>query len=432
MSISQRIVAAEQPVVELTAPAKHHFFGYYNKQIWDRSGTRVLAQQCDWASKDLTPGDVADIGYFDMAAGNVFRKLGETTAWNWQMGSQLQWLEGTDCRKVIFNIRRPLAQGGMYPGFGSRVVDVETGDSRDYDLPVYVVAPNSDWALCIDYRRFNATHPTIGYVDELPPQPLPLAPADDGIHIMDMASGDATMILSLADLAGNQPVPSMDGAIHWVSHPEIAQDSQRILFLHRWTRRIEDEFCWLHRLYSVNPDGSDLYLLECSDHPLPQLDESYDPKAHDVFDYEKSEYQISHPTWVNPHEIMVWGPHEGKIHYQLYQDRSTKVEAIGTEVLTENGHMTYAPEGRFILSDTYPDSDTSIRTLFIYDTHTGIRHDIGRFWTDPDLGKINRCDLHPRWRRDGQAVCIDSIHTGQRHLYVIEVAELLAQARKEG
>ena len=50
------------------------------------------------------------------------------------------------------------------------------------------------------------------------------------------------------------------------------------------------------------------------------------------------------------------------------------------------------------------------------------RHDLGRFYTDPDLGKENRCDLHPRWRGDGRAVCIDSVHEGERQMYLIDVA----------
>src|SRR5256885_13185825 len=32
-------------------------------------------------------------------------------------------------------------------------------------MPVYVVAPSSAWALCVDYRRLYITHETIGYRD---------------------------------------------------------------------------------------------------------------------------------------------------------------------------------------------------------------------------------------------------------------------------
>jgi len=158
-------------------------------------------------------------------------------------------------------------------------------------LPVYVVAPNSEWALCVDYSRFQVTHPTIGYAATRAEPELANAPDNDGIYRMDIDSGDARLILSLRDLKNYQPLKSMERAIHWVTHLEINPASSRFLFIHRWTERVEDETCFLHRLFSANPDGTDLRLLECTDHPLPQLIEDFDVNAVGTFDYEKSEYR---------------------------------------------------------------------------------------------------------------------------------------------
>jgi hypothetical protein len=221
------------------------------------------------------------------------------------------------------------------------------------------------------------------------------------------------------------PRQSMDKAIHWVSHIEINPASSRVVFLHRWTERIEDETCFLHRLITMNPDGSELRLLECSDHPLPQLGESFDPTAVGTYDYEKSEYQISHPLWRNDRQIVVWGPHRGSIHYHLYTDAAQlDVQVIGREVLTENGHMSFSPaDDNWLLSDTYPDSKTNERLLILFDMRRGIRYELGSFYT-PDLKKENRCDLHPRWSPDGRMVCVDSVHAGERQMYLVDVSSL--------
>ncbi|MBP7564973.1 MAG: hypothetical protein KA795_03100 [Burkholderiaceae bacterium] len=406
----------------------HHFFGYYNKTCWDRSDRLVLAQQTPWMDCRLSPDAVARVGYFDTARDDRFRAVGETRAWNWQMGSQLQWLDGMPGRQLIYNDRRGVpADGVPYPSFCSVIADIDSGERRELPLPVYVVAPDSAWALSVDYRRLHVTHETIGYSEPGGPFGLGRAPADDGIWRMDIATGEARLLVSYAALKAFHRQPSMSQAIHWVSHIEVNPASSRILFLHRWTERVQDETCFLHRLITMSPDGTGLRLLECSDHPLPQLASNFDPAAVGTFDYEKSEFEISHPAWKDDGNIVVWGPHRGRIHYHLYEDDDLgRVEVIGGGVLTENGHMSFSPvDQRWLLSDTYPDPSTHERVLFIYDMQSRRRIDIGRFYADPALGKENRCDLHPRWSRDGRRVCIDSVHEDERQMYVLDVSRIV-------
>lgn len=414
------------PCRRVGGSSQHHFFGYYNKSNWDKDNRLLLAQRTPWMDQYLTPEVKATVGYFDTGDGDRFHAVGETGAWNWQMGSQLQWLDGAPGRQLVYNDRT----GDMkarYPGVGAVVVDVDSGARRQLPMPVYVVAPSSAWALSVNYRRLYVTHETIGYSEPGQPFELPPAPADDGIWRMDMASGDAALLVSYAQLKAFHHRPSMDKAIHWVSHIEVNPSSSRILFLHRWTERVKDETCFLHRLITMNPDGSGMRLLECSDHPLPQLAEDFDPAAVGTFDYEKSEYQISHPLWQDDGHIIVWGPHAGEIHYHLYHDaEGGAVEVVGRGVLVENGHMTFSPvDKRWMLSDTYPDDRTHERFLFLFDMHTGERRNLGSFYATPELSKENRCDLHPRWSRDGRLVCIDSVHEHQRQMYVLDVSSIV-------
>ena len=415
------------PVRRVGSGKKHHFFGYYNKNVWDHSGRYLLANQVPMMTADLNGSEVAEVGFFDLEDDDAFRVFGETTTWNWQMGCQLQWLEGKPGRQVIYNTRATpkTDMKSPYPEFRSIVHDIDSGRSRELPMPIYVVAPNSRYALCVDYSRFMVTHRTIGYPANKHEPLLKNAPDNDGIHYMDIETGESKLILSLNDLRNFQPVKSMDQAIHWVTHLEINPSSSRFLFIHRWTERVEDETCFLHRLFTANPDGSDLRLLECTDHPLPQLDKRFDPSAVGTFDYEKSEYQISHPAWKNDHEIIVWGPHRGSIQYHLYDERTGDAVVVGSRFLTENGHMSYSADGRWLLSDTYPDDVTNERLLFLYDVENDKRLDIGSFYTSPDLGKHNRCDLHPRWRRDGQQVCIDSVHEDVRQMYILDVQNIV-------
>ncbi|MEG2632055.1 MAG: hypothetical protein RSB42_14380, partial [Comamonas sp.] len=84
---------------------QHHFFGYYNKSNWDRSNRLIAAQRTPAMDQYLTPDAKATIGYFDTLDGDRFHAVGETGAWNWQMGSQLQWLAGAPGRQLVYNDR---------------------------------------------------------------------------------------------------------------------------------------------------------------------------------------------------------------------------------------------------------------------------------------------------------------------------------------
>ncbi len=417
------------PIRRVGSGELHHFFGYYNKSTWSPDGRLLLSNRVAMMTRDLDGSEVADVGYFrlgdshpDSGDSDLFIKVGETTTWNWQMGCQLQWLGGEEPLRLIYNIRK--SGDAPYPDFGSRIHDTKSGEDRDLPLPIYVVAPSGQYALCVDYSRFEVTHKTIGYRATHSEPELQLAPADDGIWRMDIGSGDYEQILSLRQLREFQPVASMERAIHWVTHLEIAPNSERFLFIHRWTERVEDETCFLHRLFTCNPDGSGLKLLECTDHPLPQLADNFDPNAVGTFDYEKSEYQISHPAWRDDSSVIVWGPHAGSIHYHLYDDADGSAEVIGDTILTENGHMTYSRDGRWILTDTYPDADTNIRKLLMYDVSANTVYSVGDFYTPPDLGKHNRCDLHPRFSPDCRYATIDSVHEASRQQYIVDFAGL--------
>lgn len=403
----------------------HHFFGYYNKSNWNKAGTRLLANRVPFMTAQLAPGLAAEVGYFDLADNEKFVTVDSTTTWNWQMGCQLQWLDGREGNYCIYNTRSE-STDGPYPGFQSTICNVDTGEKTRLPVPITVVAPNSRYALGVNYSRLFITHETIGYWQDNPPS-VPNLADDDGIYYLDLDTGAYRLAVSLQQLSEFHHVESMDQAIHWISHVEINPSSSRVLFLHRWTERVEDETCFLHRLITMDPDGSNLRLLEDSDHPLPQLADDFDPEAVGTFDYEKSEYQISHPLWCDDQRIIVWSPHDGQIHYHLYHDTDAgQVQVVGKNILTENGHMTYSPVNkRWLLSDTYPDADTNERLLILFDMDNNVCHKLGSFYTDPALKKVNRCDLHPRWRRDGMQICIDSVHESERQLYLIDVSHIV-------
>jgi len=66
-----------------------------------------------------------------------------------------------------------------------------------------------------------------------------------------------------------------------------------------------------------------------------------------------------------------------------------------------------------------------MKTLILCHNSGQLRVDIGRFFSPPELHGPVRCDLHPRWSRDGRKVSIDSAHSGQRQIYALDVGAIV-------
>lgn len=54
----------------VTTGRRHHFFGYYDKFPWDKSGRYLLGLETTFIDRPPTPDDYATIGFIDLADNN--------------------------------------------------------------------------------------------------------------------------------------------------------------------------------------------------------------------------------------------------------------------------------------------------------------------------------------------------------------------------
>jgi Tol biopolymer transport system component len=277
--------------------------------------------------------------------------------------------------------------------------DVNQGEVRVYDRPIYALAPDGKTAFSLNFARLQTHRPGYGYPGVDDPFADQLAPEADGIERIDLETGAAQRIVNLAELAADDPVDSMTGAVHYLNHIQVSPNGERLAFFHIWRT---GEKTWRVRLYCMRLDGSERTRM---------LDTA----------------TISHYDWLDDDRLLIWAEHpEGGRNFLLCDRRDVSAQRIGAGVLTEDGHCTYSPDRRWVLNDTYPDVH-DMRTLMFYRWPAGPRLDIARLYSPKARwwGEL-RCDLHPRWRRDGRAVCIDSVHDGSRQMYIANVGDLLA------
>jgi hypothetical protein len=378
------------PVRPLTKGPAFHWFGYYDKLQFDPSGRYVLGNQVRFEGRSPRAEDEIRVGMVDTGDGDRWVELGATKAWNWQQGCMLQWVPGSKT-DVLWNDR-------VDGEFVSHIVNVKTGKKRTIPSAVYTLSPDGKWGITCDFRRLNDVRPGYGYAGVPDPNANVLIPEDVGIWKVDLATGKRTLLVSVAD-AARIPYPGgySKGAKHWFNHLLISPDGRRFIFLHRW-RGDKEGRSFSTRLFTADANGKDLYIT--------------DPHG-----------KTSHFVWRDAQHILAWAWHPSKgDKFYLYRDKTEQVEAVGPDVMTVNGHCTYVPKtgNRWILNDTYPDRNRN-QNVYLFDTKTGTRRELGSFASPPEYTGEWRCDTHPRTSPDGKKVVIDSAHNGGRQMYMIDI-----------
>lgn len=383
------------PVRALTRGPKFHWFGYYDKLEFDPTGRYVLGMRAAFENRKPRPDDVIEVGMIDLEHGDRWITLGESRAWCWQQGCMLQWLPGSSS-EVIWNDR----DGDR---FVSHILDVKTRRRRTLPGPVYALSPDARWSLAPDFSRLHDWRPGYGYAGVPDRNAAVRAPAGSGIWRMDLLTGKRDLIYSFADAA---KIPYARGefgeASHWFNHLLFSPDGSRFSFLHRWgVRRPDGAVPFTTRMFTMKPDGAGGFII--------------DPNG-----------KTSHYIWRDPKSILAWAwhPSHGEKFY-VFHDHSDRVDVVGPDVMTVNGHCTYLPGNRWILNDTYPDRERN-QNVYLYEVATGRRVPLGHFRSPEAYTGEWRCDTHPRFSPDGRKVVIDSAHGGEgRQLYLIDIAKIV-------
>ena len=377
-----RKVRCEGNIVRLSpAEVGEFFFGYYDKSPWDATERYVLCMKAKDTWSNVAPLDPADLLLID-TYNNTAKTFGQTHSWNVQQGCMLQWM-GPDYKEyVIYNDFR---NGHLC----SVIQNVFTDEQRVLDMPVYAVSSDGSTALSLDFARLHRLRKGYGY-SNLPDltknEKIPNSPC---IWKIDLISGKIIPLLNYTDFACFEPRKEMVGAEHKINHIMISPNGKRFMVLHRWFTGHRK----YTRLVTCNMDGSGMYNLSDDD-------------------------MVSHCCWKNDEEILAFeNKHKSGPGYYLMKDRSTEYIHLWKEMCAD-GHPSYSPDGTMIVTDTYPNRArmASIRIIKGNDIKT-----IARVFAPFRYDNDTRCDLHPRWSRDGKKVCFDSIFEGKRGLYYINI-----------
>ncbi len=360
---------------------KHHFFGYYGINPWDRSFQFHLALETDFHEHRPTKDDTATVGLLNKQT-QEFIPYAKTAAFNFQQGSMMHWIGN----EFTFNDWENQA-------LVSRVMNTKTGVKRTIHGAIAAVSPNEPIAIGLNYQRMSLCRSVVGYASGLKIENISAQPDDDGLFLLNIEDGSSQLILSIADVLSKVNDERLKGGLTWFNHVLFNTDGTRILFF----CRVRSDKGFYSSLWTVNPDGSDLTL------QIP-------------FDY-----RISHFDWKSPTVILVTTDIVNEMGFVEFTDGMKDFKPIGRGVLPNDGHASYSPDREWLLCDTYPRGPDHLAELMLYNVAEKQKYILGKFHHEEKFSGDIRCDLHPRWSSDGKIITFDSVHEGSRQIYCIDL-----------
>lgn len=358
-----------------------YLFGYYDKSPWDRTNRYILCLRVKNASKNVAPKEDAEIILIDTTNNNSIKVLGKTKTWNVQQGCMLGWLGPNFDKEIFYNDCRDKKYVGI-------IKNIETGDERFFERPFYSVSEDGKNALSLDFSRLHRLRPGYGYSNLVDKTKGKKVPEGACVWSVDLKTGKIVSVLTYKRLYDFEHRENMEGAEHKVNHLMFSPNGKRFMVIHRWL----DGGKKYSRLLTCNIDGGELFNLSDDD-------------------------MVSHCCWKNNQEILAFCQKEKKKGYFLLKDKNPEYEQKW-DWLTVDGHPSYSPDGSLVITDTYPNKKR-ISTLRILSETAGVV--IAKVYSPFKYDNDTRCDLHPRWSRDGKKVCFDGCMDNKRELYVVDV-----------
>ena len=425
-----------------------YFFGYFDRSPYrpeprPDGSAPLLAHRVNFLDRFPSATDHADLGLIDPDT-RAFEPIARSHAWNWQQGSHVQWLKDpadpSRPIRIIFNDRRNTQAVSV-------VIDESGQEQRVLPRPIVAISRDGARGACVEMGRLTRLRREYGLPGIDDPNPGEASPADDGLRVMDLASGSDTLVASMAELASFGVEVKITQHQH-VNHALFNPSGTRLCFMHRFER---DDGIMHSRLFTVGVDGTGLRLL--------------------------FEGLVSHYDWLDDGTILAWAGRRGllgggteqsksplaaaltlarkglkPVYYALGKPRflmnkilkdayhaipdaePSEAAVFAKGELITDGHCTLSPRSGWVLTDGYPDS-RGRQPLYLAKLRAGTGsnagpeaeavYEIGRFPTPRHLDGEIRVDLHPRFDPGGSRVCIDSAMDGRRRMYELDITPVL-------
>jgi len=379
--------AVSSPEMITDSSREHLFASYYGINSFDRSEKYVTVLETDLKYELPDENDPATLGLVEIES-KKFIPLATTRAWNFQQGCMAHWLGTSPDSLIIYN---DLREGKTV----SVIMNVHTKkEIKTLPFPVSAVASDGIHALSINFSRLRLTRPDYGYggdgQDSRSDVPFP---DDDGLFLINLETGESKLLVSYEQVKELVP-PLEEGRIEWFNHTLFSRNGSKIF----WLSRQIDKNTRITSSFTVNSDGTGLQ--RC----FPD------------------NWGGSHYDWLNDDELMITAAYEGKQYaHVLFTAGKKDYKRLGNGLLDYDGHGTFSPDQKWMVTDTYPSEGLREQKIYLMDMKTEAVLPLGRYVQPQEFEGYWRCDIHCRWSPRGKMIGFNSTNTGSRQVYIFNL-----------
>ncbi|WP_430933700.1 right-handed parallel beta-helix repeat-containing protein [Saccharicrinis sp. 156] len=373
--------------IQITKNGKEHLFAsYYGINSFSHNQKYVTVLETDINDRIPDENDEAVLGLVNIET-KEFKPIAKTRAWNFQQGCMAHWLATSPDSLIIYNDLRESK-------YVSIILNVHTKEEvKVIDRPISAVSPHGKEAISINFSRLSITRKDYGYGGEgQDPRKDVQLPDNDGLFLVDLETGNSKLIVTIDDVKDIIHKFNEDDLVYF-NHTLVSRNGDKIFWLARTSPS------WKTTALTCNIDGSD-------------MKRSF-PDG----------WGGSHFDWLNDDELMITAKYEGKQHaHILYTVGQNDYKRLGKGLLDYDGHGTFSPDGKWMITDTYPLKNRE-QKIYLMDMDTEIVMPIARFIQPKEFKSGWRCDIHCRCSPKGDMVGFNSTHTGSRQVYLMKLKD---------
>jgi hypothetical protein len=224
---------------QITTGPRHHIFGYIGhvgNTPWNGDDSLMLALEFEHQDRMPRADEAAAIQLLRVADGYRAETIERSLAWNPQQGTMFYWNPAAPKTQFFFNDRDP-ATGKVFTVLYDVKLRKRLREYRFEGTPVGNggVRQNGGAFLAINYARMARLRPVTGYPGTWDWTVGKAHPADDGIHKVDIATGERRLLVSFAQLRDvlEPKYPRIAKIPLFINHTLWNRDGSRFFFFVR-------------------------------------------------------------------------------------------------------------------------------------------------------------------------------------------------------